>query len=555
MPRKVFISFLGTNNYRPCTYTKDGQLFGPTRFIQEATLSYLLSTEEWTLDDRVLILLTPQAESKNWVDSYTQDNDTPSEGLSSRLSHFPVIVETIKNLPEGVNEEEIWTIFSKIYDYIHEGDILYFDLTHGYRYLPMLILVLGNYTKFLKGIQIRSITYGNWEISQNGAIPAPIIDLLPLSALQEWTYAAGQFIESGNADQLFELSRQEYAPVLQDSYGADPNAKRIKDYVNSLKHLVDDTRSCRAISIIEGNFVKLLKDTYQELPNSTLRPYQPIFQKVEESFQSFSAFSNPTNGLKAAKWCIDKGLYQQAATYLEESVLYIISRHFDLSPLNDTHMGLISGAFNYAFQRKKKDNCINGYSVEQITLGEKLLIDYDAIIYPFTELREKIRNDFNHAGIRQVPLSYTTLIKILRKDAEIIIDFFRNRVSEFKSEPREAILINLSNHPSHFWSVEQLKAAEYFGRVIDRVFPNLDPSLDEKEIDSLATCIVNDYLDFDPHYCTFHIMGEMTLTYKIVSTLKALGFKCLASTAKRNVRYNDSGEKIVVFDFVSFREY
>ena len=33
---------------------------------------------------------------------------------------------------------------------MQDGDELYFDLTHGFRYLPMLVMVLINYSKFLK---------------------------------------------------------------------------------------------------------------------------------------------------------------------------------------------------------------------------------------------------------------------------------------------------------------------------------------------------------------------------------------------------------------------
>lgn len=36
MPRKVFISFLGTNNYVQCRYDINGVVSAPVRFVQEA---------------------------------------------------------------------------------------------------------------------------------------------------------------------------------------------------------------------------------------------------------------------------------------------------------------------------------------------------------------------------------------------------------------------------------------------------------------------------------------------------------------------------------------
>ena len=71
MPRKVFISFLGTSDYKECTYFKESFSY-KSRFIQEATLQYLASLEEWTEQDQILILLTKEAEKKNWKDNTTK---------------------------------------------------------------------------------------------------------------------------------------------------------------------------------------------------------------------------------------------------------------------------------------------------------------------------------------------------------------------------------------------------------------------------------------------------------------------------------------------------
>ena len=98
-------------------------------------------------------------------------------------------------------------------------------------------------------------------------------------------------------------------------------------------------------------------------------------------------------------------------------------------------------------------------------------------------------------------------------------------------------------------------AAEKYGRIMDKEFPEIDPAIDENGLEALVHSLMHDYLGLDPSFCTFHIMGEMTMTFRIVTELKALGFNCLASTSRRNVRYNEEGEKIVSFEFVSFREY
>jgi hypothetical protein len=118
------------------------------------------------------------------------------------------------------------------------------------------------------------------------------------------------------------------------------------------------------------------------------------------------------------------------------------------------------------------------------------------------------------------------------------------------------MLINLSNHPSMNWSESQLSAAKQYGEIIDMPFPVIDPSADEEAIYLLA----NEYADrilgmrVDDDV-TVHVMGEMIFTYKIVSTLKASGIECVASTTLRKVKDTADGKKISEFEFVRFRRY
>ena len=69
MARKVFISVLGFTNYSECIYTKDAYKSHSVRFIQEATLEYLLQQTEWTSNDVAYIMLTDGAEKANWMDN------------------------------------------------------------------------------------------------------------------------------------------------------------------------------------------------------------------------------------------------------------------------------------------------------------------------------------------------------------------------------------------------------------------------------------------------------------------------------------------------------
>ena len=205
MSRKVFISFLGGTNYCYCDYQKDGKSYGNVRFIQEATLNYLDVNSKWKETDVAMILLTKVAKDSNWIDNGQKDRDgkkicdeqtkSTLEGLGTRLKKFKITEQVVDELPEGNDENEIWEIFERVFCKINEGDHLYFDITHGFRYLPMLVMVLCNYSKFLKKVTVESITYGNFEVARQLG-HGLIVDLLPLTKLQDWTYAAGQYLDS-----------------------------------------------------------------------------------------------------------------------------------------------------------------------------------------------------------------------------------------------------------------------------------------------------------------------------------------------------------------------
>jgi hypothetical protein len=52
-----------------------------------------------------------------------------------------------------------------------------------------------------------------------------------------------------------------------------------------------------------------------------------------------------------------------------------------------------------------------------------------------------------------------------------------------------------------------------------------------------------------------HIMGEMTLIFRIITLLKRSKIVYVASTSERNTIENEDGTKTILFEFIQFREY
>ena len=312
MARKVFISFLGGTNYRYCDYWKDGKSYGDVRFAQEATLNYLDVNNTWSNDDVAMILLTKEAEKCNWVDNgHIKDGkivcdertNGTLEGLETRLKKYNIQTVPIPDLPEGNDEAEILQIFERVFREINREDELYFDITHGFRYLPMLTLVLCNYSKFVKKVKVESITYGNYEVAKK-LRHGLIVDLLPLTKLQDWTYAAGTYLDSGNVKKLAEMSGRQY-----------------EDFAETMKKTIGDFHTCRGISIIESTHIKQIKSLMDSMDTSDLPPLKFVFDEIKKDFNKFDDVQNIKNGYESAKWCYKNELYQQAITILIETVI------------------------------------------------------------------------------------------------------------------------------------------------------------------------------------------------------------------------------------------
>ena len=564
MVRKVFISVLGYTNYGECIYAKEEYKSHSVRFIQEATLEYLQQQLEWTSNDVAYIMLTDGAEKANWVDNGHKDRTTGEmiacEGLQTRLRkmQLPIEIQTISHLPHGNNEDEIWKIFEDVFSRLQDGDELYFDLTHGFRYLPMLVMVLINYSKFLKNASVKSITYGNYE-SRNEHNEAPIIDLLPLSALQDWTYAAGQFLDSGNVQRLIEQSKTKIRPVMISSKGKDEEAVMLSGFTKYLGDVVEDMQTCRGTNIM--NLVNLvqLRKYITEIQSTFIKPLNPVLEKVKLRFECFNETGNVGNLFEAAKWCLDNGLYQQAITILQEGILTYLCISVDRDFRDKELRTLVSAAINL-YGQKKTMNTPSYYTEEQVNLVKSVIdaISRDESLQHYARVYvscTEFRNDLNHSGMRPNPKSAS----IIKNGICKVINRAFNEEYELKAcnNSKEKLLVNLSNHPSDFWGVKQKEMAKEYGEIKDLSFPMVDANDDTMYIETLVDVYFQKIKDLACDYeVTVHLMGELTFTFALLKRLQEYGIRCIASTSKRIVKEEVPGRKEeVIFKFERFRDY
>jgi len=327
MARKVFISVLGSTNYGTCKYEfkEKGFISQDVRFIQEATLQ-MLNAKEWGNNSAGYICVTSGDKGSyelNWKDNGHKDRTSGCfihcEGLETRLTRLklPFKIEPIL-IKDGNDKDEIWEVFDTIFKLLKDDDEIYFDITHGFRYLPMLILVLSNYAKFLKNIKVKSITYGNYEARKDGI--APIVEITSFSVLQDWTSAANEYVEYGRTKKISKL-------IIEDS---ESNIEDSKSFIENLKEIEGVFITCRSKQIKSGKVFNKFNEYLKGFKNQTkIEPLVPILENISKANTSFNNNGNLLNVCAAIDWCYNNNLLQQAITMGQELILSIF---IDLLP-------------------------------------------------------------------------------------------------------------------------------------------------------------------------------------------------------------------------------
>lgn len=420
MSRRVFLSVLGVAFYETCRYRKDDFTGSETLFVQKSLLEYLQQQENWGVEnDLVLMLLTDLARKNNWDKNLKTrfcaklQKEVAYQGLEKILLDMNLSYQDIA-IPDGKDSDEMWEIFEVIFDELQEGDELYLDITNSFRYLPMLLVVLVNYAKLLKNVKVKAIFYGNYEARDKESNIAPIMDLLPLSVLQDWTLAASDYLRYGQVEKLFELSESSLIPILKNTETRTKDAEKLRSFVKTLKEMVEERTTCRGYAIVGSKNVRKLKCTASEIQKVTIVQLRPIFEKIKQSLNDFDAKENVLNCIKAAKWCCANKLYQQATTMLEEGLGTFLCCHYQLDYRKMANRDAIFGCISIKTQNKDiEENKANKELVEKI-LADDSVWGNKAFVTILQKILE-LRNDYNHAGFKKNPFTAQKVIKIIEK--------------------------------------------------------------------------------------------------------------------------------------------
>lgn len=419
MARKVFISFLGTNNYLQCHYSINGKNSIPTRFVQEALINHYCM--EWSENDEIIIFGTDGkmgSIQKNWLDNgqkkELENKEIENKGLYGILKskNLKTKINDITIIPEGFSEDETWKIFNIVFEKLQYEDDIIFDVTHAFRSIPIFSAILLNYARLLKNTNLIAIHYGAFEklgpATEVKLIPleeriAPVLDLMTLVSLQDWTVAAHEFINFGTADRIKKLTDINIIPILKETHGQNKNAKNLRILAKNLSDLSEDIKTNRGKAIIAGKTAKNIISSLVDLQQNIITPLNPIIEKIKNYVSGLNHQEDVKNMLYAVKWCIEKNLVQEGFTLLQEGILsFLLSDDYE----DEKKRNFISGYLNQ-YKSGKFENTRFNLSIKEVLNLEKTLSENPKITEwadIFSQI-SSIRNDINHAGVRQNPIN------------------------------------------------------------------------------------------------------------------------------------------------------
>ncbi|KPC98388.1 CRISPR-associated (Cas) DxTHG family protein [Geobacillus sp. BCO2] len=409
MGRRVLLSFLGLSDYEYCYYTYGGVTSSYTRFIQTAV--YELFRGDEPMD--VVVFATKEARDRNGQDR--KKGDKLLEGIDTAFRRIaPEANVKIVEIESGQDEQSNWRLFDRIMGEIEEGDTIYFDITHSFRSIPFVALIVLNYARLVKQADIGAIVYGWFEVLGRPVdveqMPAeqrvaPIVDLTSMARLLDWTNGVDQFLRTGDASIIQTLTAKENSAVFRNPSSTQTMRNEVKE-LNQLTKRLDQTekvfRTCRSLQIDEE--VQKFHEQLARVRSSSVEAIKPLVPLLDVMEKKYAMFDDDPimNSWKAVRWCLDHGLIQQALTMLEENAVTAVCRVLGFDLRDEKIRGDVHSAIEILLRDIPKEK----WRVRSVELVEQIidfLSPYKGDLKPFSMLKER-RNDINHAGARPQPL-------------------------------------------------------------------------------------------------------------------------------------------------------
>lgn len=272
----VILTTLGAGKYEEATYQWADRAPLRTKLVSAAL-------KGWFPQATVKVLCTPRA---------LQENGALLSELLPDHQSLPIA--------NGENDAHNWQLFQTVADSVPNGAEVIFDITHGFRSLPVVTLLALSYLRAVKNVTVRGVVYGAWERGRAPDDVTPVFDLTPMLGLLDWASAAERFIDTGDARRIVTLLNEQ------------PTLASVNGPISELSSALGAQRPAEA-----SHAAQQLRKAVKKIKRGTLPPEQQQFalalDHIEDRFDGIAhgqeAYTNdPVRVLR--------GQYHQIQFYL-----------------------------------------------------------------------------------------------------------------------------------------------------------------------------------------------------------------------------------------------
>lgn len=392
MSRKVFLSFLGAGNYSVATYTLLNKK-QHSKFVQVAEVD-ILGINHF---DQLFFLVTKTSKKKHLNDLITELTEI---GLDKNKIN---LIEVSENLAS----DHQWKWFEKVLDSIQLNDTLTFDLTHGFRIMPIVISTAINFLQKIKRISLDAVYYGAFNGDQE---TSPVVDMRDFYIINEWADAVSRLVEDADTNKLAEISERK--DNLQIPEFNDP------DFIQALKNLTESIKNVEVQKI--GQKAETALNIIKKKSDTASVTGKLMLNLIIDKFTSISITSNQYNQdyfklqLELIKLLLDHALYMQAFTVMRELVASIGMLAKKNQIKTDNKKGRNKRTYAEVFLSMiRYDESTWEFKTDQCKQVENLRPVYDEIkqidlLIPLQELLKSLvqyRNGFDHAWTSKTMLT------------------------------------------------------------------------------------------------------------------------------------------------------
>lgn len=408
------LAFLGTGIYNETEYVWNGQavisryaIVASARFAR-ANSAIIFATEE--------ARQTHEAPLREALQKVMPEN--------SSANFVPV--------KRGETETELWSIFAQVAQAVQKNEEITFDVTHGLRSFPLIGLLAAAFLRAAFSIQLRHVFYGAFDVRDQSVTPhrTPMFDLTPLLTLLEWAVAADRFNRTGDARYFASLLREQQKRLALQAQNQPEHLAQIGKLGSLASALTNISQSLALIRphLAMMQIANLPAQADAALPvlaeAEAVLPFRLVLDATLETYRPLGLadpFADTRRDLETQRqliaWYAEREHWPQAVSLAREWLVSWVMAHLgmkNLTSLSDRHR--IEGVVNSEAEEFLKAKT-TGEVFQAVFL--KSLPQVETVLGLWKSLTN-VRNDIDHAGMRENPLQPQDLIEQVRNHINAI---------------------------------------------------------------------------------------------------------------------------------------